>query len=148
MKAVVQRVGCASLKVEGRLISSIENGLVCYLGIGKGDQLKDMQWLARKIAGLRIFADGSGRMNLSVRDLNYEIMVVSQFTLYGDLKNGYRPGFSAAEEPEKACQMYELFCGELVNLGVQKVARGVFGADMHISQNNLGPVTIIIDTSE
>ncbi len=147
MRAIVQRVDSASLKVGNELVSSIERGMVCYLGVGRGDSEREMLWLARKIAGLRIFADEIGKMNLSLKDCDFEIMVVSQFTLYGDIRNGYRPGFSNAEAPEPAEKMYEQFCTELEKSGIKKVARGVFGADMLIEQQNNGPVTIILDTA-
>ena len=146
MKTVVQRVNNAKLSVENKLVSEISKGLVCYLGVGKGDTEEDMKWLAKKVAGLRIFSDENGKMNLSVKDLNYEILVVSQFTLYGDVKRGYRPSFIEAELPELANKLYEKFCDELQDLGVKKVAKGIFGADMTINQENQGPVTIIIET--
>ncbi|NLM18178.1 MAG: D-tyrosyl-tRNA(Tyr) deacylase [Candidatus Riflebacteria bacterium] len=145
MKTVVQRVSNASLRVDGQLISSISKGLVCYLGVGKGDTEDTVKRMARKVAGLRIFSDNEGKMNLSAKDCSYEIMAVSQFTLYGDVKKGFRPSFIGAEEPEQAKLLYECFCKELESLGIQKVARGIFGADMHIEQNNSGPVTIIIE---
>ena len=148
MKALVQRVDKASLSVDNKLVSNISKGLVCYLGIGRGDTEENLKWLARKVAGLRIFQDENDKMNLSVLDLGYEILVVSQFTLYGDIKRGYRPSFIDAELPEKANEMYEKFCSELIGLGVKKVSKGVFGADMHIEQSNCGPVTIMIDTSK
>ncbi len=147
MKAVVQRVGSASLSVDNHLVSSIGPGLVCYLGVGRGDTVKEMQWLAKKVAGLRIFPDQAGKMNLSVQDCNFEILVVSQFTLFGDIRNGFRPGFTGAEAPEPARKMYEDFCAELESAGLRKVARGVFGADMLIAQENHGPVTIILDSA-
>lgn len=147
MKAIVQRVRQASLWVDAQQISEISTGLVCYLGVGRGDSDKEMQWLARKIAGLRIFPDQAGKMNLSVKDCNYEILVVSQFTLYGDIRNGFRPSFIEAETPDLAEKMYERFCLELKTLGVKKVAMGVFGGDMLIEQVNNGPVTIILDSS-
>ncbi len=148
MRAVIQRVNYATLVVDGNLVSKIEKGLVVYHGIGKEDTEKDMMWLAKKIAGLRIFPDSDGKMNLSVKDCDYEILAVSQFTLYGEVKSGYRPGFSKAEEPEKAKKMYKEFCQELRNLNVKKVSEGIFGADMKILQENDGPVTIIIDTEK
>ena len=147
MKALIQRVEKAALTVDNKLISEISNGLVCYLGVGKGDDYESLKWLAKKTAGLRIFSDENGKMNLSVLDLGYDILVVSQFTLYADTRRGNRPSFIDAELPEKANKMYEDFCSELVALGVKKVAKGVFGADMHINQSNSGPVTIMIDTS-
>lgn len=148
MKALVQRVDKAVLTVDNNLISEISQGLVCYLGIGKGDTEENLKWLARKVAGLRIFADENGKMNLSVLDKSLEILVVSQFTLYGDIRRGFRPSFIEAELPEIANKMYEKFCEELTEIGVKKVAKGVFGADMHINQYNSGPVTIMIDTSK
>ena len=148
MKALIQRVDQASLTVDNKLISEISKGLVCYLGIGKGDTDENLKWLAKKTAGLRIFPDEMGKMNYSILDLGYEILVVSQFTLYGDIRRGYRPSFTDAELPEKANEMYEQFCSELTSLGVKKVAKGVFGADMHINQSNSGPVTIMLDTSK
>lgn len=145
MRAVVQRISKASLTVEGQLISSCQKGLICYLAIGKGDTEKELLWLAKKVAGLRIFSDENDKMNLSVKDIDGEIMVVSQFTLYGHIKNGYRPSFINSEAPDKAEQMYERFCDELSKLGIKKVAKGVFAADMHIEQHNQGPVTIILE---
>ncbi len=146
MKALVQRVNKASLSVNGVLISEISKGLVCYLGIGKGDTEKDLLWLVKKVSGLRIFSDENGKMNLSIKDLNLEILVVSQFTLYGDVKKGFRPSFIEAELPDVANKMYEQFCSELEKVGIKKVSKGVFGADMLISQENTGPVTIMIDS--
>lgn len=147
MKAVVQRVNRATLSVADKLVAKIEAGLVCYLGVGRGDSEKEMQWLARKIAGLRIFPDAAGKMNLSVKDCGLAVLVVSQFTLYGDIHNGFRPSFIEAEQPEAAEKMYERFCEELAGLGVTLVARGVFGGDMTICQENQGPVTIILDSA-
>ena len=148
MKALIQRVEKAALSVDNKLVSEISKGIVCYLGIGKGDTDENLKWLAKKTAGLRIFPDEMGKMNLSILDMGYEIMVVSQFTLYGDVSRGYRPSFIDAELPEVANAMYEKFCSELMALGVKKVAKGIFGADMHINQSNSGPVTIMIDTSK
>ena len=146
MKALVQRVSEALLTVDGQQISHIGYGLVCYLGVGAGDTVKELEWLARKVAGLRIFNDENGKMNLSLNDVDGEILVVSQFTLFGDIKNGYRPGFSAAEKPEIAREFYEIFCDKLAEHQIKKVARGIFAADMHIAQTNIGPVTIMLDT--
>lgn len=146
MKALVQRVDSAELRVENKLVSEISKGLVCYFGVGKGDCEADLKWLAKKIAGLRVFNDEKNKMNLSVLDLGLEVLVISQFTLYGDTKKGFRPSFINAESPELANKLYEAFCAELLALGVKKVAKGIFGADMHIMQNNSGPVTLMIDT--
>jgi D-tyrosyl-tRNA(Tyr) deacylase len=147
MKAVIQRVLEADLSVDGVEVARIGSGLVCYLGIGRGDGAKELEWLARKVAGLRIFPDNEGRMNLSVNDCGCEILVISQFTLYGDIRNGFRPSFTAAEAPEPAKKMYEDFCQELLRLGVKNVATGVFAADMTINQKNTGPVTVILDSA-
>lgn len=146
MKVVIQRVNSASLYVNNAFISSVGKGVVCYLGIGKGDSIKDVEWLSKKTAGLRIFKDSCGKMNLSLLDCGYEVLVVSQFTLFGSVKKGYRPSFVEAEEPKAANQMYEAFCEELKKSGIKKVAHGIFGADMQIKQENSGPVTIIIDS--
>lgn len=148
MKAVVQRVRRASLSVDGELISSIKEGLICYLGVARGDADKDLQWLSRKVAGLRIFPDSDDKMNLSLLDCDYEILVVSQFTLFGNVKKGFRPSFIEAEEPESARDMYDRFCVELEKSGVKKVAKGVFAADMLIDQLNYGPVTILLDSKQ
>ncbi|MBP7636038.1 D-tyrosyl-tRNA(Tyr) deacylase [Candidatus Ozemobacteraceae bacterium] len=148
MKAVVQRVSEAVLSVEGKDVSRIGRGLVCYLGVGRGDDAKDLDWLAKKTARLRIFPDTEGRMNLSAVDEGAAVLVVSQFTLYGDIRNGYRPGFSAAEEPAKAQAVYEAFMAKLREYGVPVVAGGVFGADMTIAQCNRGPVTILLDSRD
>ncbi len=145
MRAIVQRISKASLTVDNQLISQCGQGLICYLAIGKGDTEKELTWLARKVAGLRIFPDSEDKMNLSVKEIDGEIMVVSQFTLYGDVKRGYRPSFIRSEEPDRASEMYEKFCQELLKLGVKKVTQGVFAADMHIEQHNQGPVTIILE---
>ena len=144
MKAVVQRVTEASLTCEGKLISQISNGLVIYFGVGKGDDELKAEYLAKKVAALRIFSDEKGKMNLSCKDLGYEILCVSQFTLYADVSHGNRPGFSDAEEPTRANALYEYFCECLEKNGVV-VKRGVFGGDMTISQENQGPVAIIYD---
>lgn len=147
MKALIQRVSDATLTVDGQEISRIGYGMVCYLGVGAGDSLKELEWLARKVAGLRIFNDDNGKMNLSLNDVGGEILVVSQFTLFGDVKNGYRPGFSSAEKPEIAKDLYEKFCAKLIEHKIKKVAQGVFAADMHITQTNIGPVTLMLDTN-
>jgi len=145
MKVVIQRVKSAELSVDNKIVSKISNGLVCYIGIGRGDNETQVDWLANKVANLRILSDENGKMNKSVLDLKFEILVVSQFTLYGDIKNGYRPSFSGAETPVLSEELYEKFIAKLVNLGVSKVSCGIFGADMMINQVNDGPVTIIIE---
>lgn len=144
MKAVVQRVQSAELSVDGKLISSVGFGLVVFLGIkaGDGDALADK--FAYKVSRLRIFEDGEGKMNRSALDVGGEVLLVSQFTLYGDCSHGNRPSFSGAEEPGRAKELYELCARKLSETGLS-VKLGVFGADMKIGQLNDGPVSIIMD---
>lgn len=144
MKAVVQRVKETSLKVNGELISQIPYGLIVYFGVGKGDGYDKADYLASKIAKLRVFEDENGKMNKSVIDIKGEILIVSQFTLYADVSHGNRPGFSEAELPDKANEIYEYFCKKVEENGVA-VKKGVFGADMKISQLSDGPVTILYE---
>ena len=144
MKAVVQRVKQTSLSVDGNLISSIPSGLTVFLGIGRGDTRLQAEKAAYKIANLRIFEDCNGKMNLSVKDVGGEILLVSQFTLYGDCSHGHRPSFTEAEQPDKANELYEYCAEKLREYGIT-VKLGVFGADMQISQSNDGPVTIILE---
>ncbi|MBE7079536.1 MAG: D-tyrosyl-tRNA(Tyr) deacylase [Clostridiales bacterium] len=144
MKAVVQRVKYTSLSVDGRLISEIPFGLTVFLGVKVGDSEKEAEYLAKKIAALRVFEDENGKMNLSVKDVGGEVLLVSQFTLYGDTSHGNRPSFTLAERPEKAEPLYEYAVQALQAHGVT-VKKGVFGADMQIRQENDGPVTIFIE---
>lgn len=145
MKAVVQRVKKTILSVDGQKISEIPFGLVAYLGVKIGDEEKDGAYLAKKIAALRIFEDENGKMNLSVKDVGGEVLLVSQFTLYGDASHGNRPSFTLAERPEKAEPLYEYVASQLTAQGVV-VKKGVFGADMKIEQYNDGPVTILLES--
>lgn len=144
MRAVIQRVKKTSLSVDGALISEIPFGLAVYLGIGVGDDASLCAKMAGKIARLRIFEDDAGKMNLSVTDVGGEVLLISQFTLYGDCSHGNRPSFTMAEEPVRAQALYECVAKELRSLGVI-VGTGVFGADMKIEQFNDGPVTIIYE---
>ena len=144
MKAVVQRVKKTTLSVDGELISEIPFGLVAYLGVKTGDTEKEADYIAKKIAGLRVFEDENGKMNLSVKEVGGEILLVSQFTLYGDASKGNRPSFTLAERPEKAEPLYEYTVRALSAYGVT-VKKGVFGADMQIAQSNDGPVTILLE---
>ena len=144
MKAVVQRVKETKLFVDGKLISEIPYGLIVYFGVMKGDLVESADYLASKIAKLRVFEDENGKMNKSVLDVQGEIMVVSQFTLYGDTSHGNRPSFIMAEEPTRANEIYEYFTKKLKEQGVV-TKNGVFGADMKIHQLSDGPVTIIYE---
>lgn len=144
MKFVAQRVASAALCVSGELVSEIGRGLVVYLGVKAGDNEKQAEKAMEKVALLRVFEDEAGKMNLSVRDVQGEVLLVSQFTLYGDAKKGNRPSFSEAERPERADALYEHAVSYLRSLGVP-VQTGVFGADMQIEQHNDGPVTIIFE---
>lgn len=144
MRAVIQRVKHTTLSVDGRLVSEIPFGLAVYLGVKVGDTDEMPAAMAKKIAALRIFEDENGKMNLSVGDIGGEIMLISQFTLYGDCSHGNRPSFIAAERPERANALYEATRDELISRGMT-VKTGVFGADMKIEQFNDGPVTIIYE---
>lgn len=148
MRAVVQRVLEAELKVNGSTVSKIGKGLVVFLGISEEDTNKHIPWLANKISGLRIFDDSEDKLNLSVKDIDGEILVVSNFTLYGNCVKGFRPSFIKAMRPEMANLLYEEFLFEINNHYPNKIKRGIFGADMKISQINDGPITIFIDTKD
>ena len=144
MKFVAQRVASATLCVSDERVSEIGRGLVVYLGVKTGDVEQQAEKAMEKIAALRVFEDEVGKMNLSVRDVKGEVLLVSQFTLYGDARKGNRPSFTEAERPERADALYEHAVLYLRSLGVP-VQTGVFGADMQISQHNDGPVTIIYE---
>ena len=144
MKAVVQRVRKTTLSVDGKLISEIPFGLTVFLGVKTGDSEKEGGYIAKKIAGLRIFEDENGKMNLSVKDVGGEVLLVSQFTLYGDASHGNRPSFTQAARPEIAEPLYKYVEKEISSYGIV-VKTGVFGADMKIEQFNDGPVTILLE---
>ena len=146
MRVVIQRVKSASVSIQNNVKCQIKIGLLIFLGIQKDDTDKDVIWLCNKISSLRIFSDDYGKMNLSVKDVNGDIMVVSQFTLHAKTKKGNRPSYVEAAPPEKANYFYKMFKLELTNTLQNKVFSGKFGADMEIKLVNDGPVTIIIDT--
>lgn len=144
MKAVIQRVGRTVLRVGGEVVSEIERGLAVYLGVAPSDTQQNAAAMAKKIAALRIFEDENGKMNLSVRDVKGEVLLISQFTLYGDATHGNRPSFIGAARQEHAEPLYEAAARFLAAEGVP-VKTGVFGADMKIDQHNDGPVTILYE---
>lgn len=145
MRAVIQRVKSASLSVDGTLISEIGKGYAVYLGVGQGDNEQDEDYIAKKVALLRGFEDENGKMNKSLTDVYGEILLISQFTLFGNCSHGNRPSFVEAEKPEIANKRYLSVKNKLESYGI-KVKTGVFGADMQIVQHNDGPVTILIDS--
>lgn len=147
MRAVLQRVRSASVTVDGEVLSAIGRGLLVLLGVGHGDSEGDAAWLADKIANLRIFEDDEGKMNLSVLDVGGEVLVVSQFTLYGDARRGRRPSFSDAAAPERADALYQTCVDELRMRSVP-VQTGQFRAKMLVNIENDGPVTILLDTAQ
>ncbi len=144
MKGLIQRVKRASVTIDNRLYSKIDNGILVFLGVEKGDTKENADKLASKIINLRIFEDDAGKMNKSVIDTNGEILVVSQFTLCGDCKKGTRPSFDKAELPQKANELYEYFTKQIESGGV-KVQTGVFGAMMDVELINDGPVTFMLE---
>lgn len=144
MRTVIQRVSASELTIEGDLHAEIGTGLVVLAGFAPNDQPADLQWMAEKIAGLRIFEDADGKMNLSVVDIGGQVLAVPNFTLHGDCRKGRRPGFSAAAPPELASDLFDSFCEELEKLA--PLQRGVFGAHMHVALTNDGPVTLLLDT--
>lgn len=146
MRAVIQRVLQAEVKVEGQQVGKIDKGLLVYLGVGKGDTVNDVQFMADKLVNLRIFADEAGKMNRSVLDLGGAILLVSNFTLHGDCRKGRRPGFDAAAEPELAQQLYEKVIELIAEQGIA-VEKGAFGEYMHVSSINDGPVTFLLDST-
>ena len=146
MRAVIQKVKNASVKINGEKISEIKNGLLILLGIEDTDIQEDIEWLSAKISNLRIFNDENSVMNLSVKDVNGEILIVSQFTLHASTKKGNRPSYIHAAKPEIAIPLYEKFIRQMENDAGKKVQTGKFGAMMEVSLINDGPVTILIDT--
>ena len=147
MRAVIQRVKSASVTVEGKVVSEIHKGLLIFLGVAQEDTPADVDYMASKIANLRIFEDDEGRMNLSILDIGGEALVVSQFTLYGDCRKGRRPSFIHAARPEKADPLYQAFMDEISQLGVP-VKAGIFQVMMDVELINDGPVTMMLDSNK
>ena len=145
MRAVVQRVTNADVKIDGRVNGKMDNGLLVLLGVGNGDTEEDMKYIADKIIKLRIFSDENDKMNLSLEDVGGSMLVISQFTLYGDCSHGRRPYFGNAMEPVSANEMYEKFVAYIRGQGIH-TETGEFGADMKVSLTNDGPVTIILES--
>jgi len=148
MRAVLQRVTEASCKVDGNITGKIGPGFLVLLGVEDADTDEDMQWLAQKIAGMRVFGDENGLMNKALADVDGDILLISQFTLFAQTKKGNRPSFIKAARPDKAIPLYEKMIVTLETLTGKKTATGIFGADMKISLVNDGPVTIIMDTKD
>ncbi len=147
MRALVQRVSRASVTVDGKMRGGVGPGLLVFLGAGHGDTFETAARCAGKVAGLRVFEDASGKMNLSLADTGGAVLCVSQFTLYGDLRRGRRPSFEAAATPEAAEPLYEAFCAAIEAVGI-RCERGVFGAHMEVELVNDGPVTIWLDSDD
>ncbi len=148
MKAVLQRVLSASVECEGKTVSEIGKGFLVLLGVTKEDAQAEADTLAAKVAGLRIFSDENGKMNLSLEDVCGGMIVVSNFTLCADCSHGRRPSFIKAQRPQQANELYEYFVKRLKFYGIPKVGTGVFGGDMQVNIQNDGPVTIILDTDD
>jgi D-tyrosyl-tRNA(Tyr) deacylase len=148
MRAVLQRVTQASCTVDGKITGEIGTGFLVLLGIEDADTNEDLQWLANKIIGMRVFSDENGLMNKALADVNGDILLISQFTLFAQTKKGNRPSFLRAAKPDKAIPMYEQMVQTLEALTGKKIATGIFGADMKINLLNDGPVTIIMDTKD
>jgi D-tyrosyl-tRNA(Tyr) deacylase len=146
MRIVLQRVSEAAVKIDNQIIGEISQGLLLLVGIEHEDDKPDADWLIQKVIGMRIFSDADDKMNLSIKEIKGEFLVVSQFTLHASTKKGNRPSFIQAARPEKAIPLYDYFCEQLQEVSEIKVHTGKFGADMKVSLINDGPVTIVIDS--
>ena len=146
MRAVLTRVKSASVTIDGKVNGQIVPGFLILLGVGPNDTEKECRYLAEKALSLRVFEDENGKMNLSILDVDGDILAISQFTLCADCKKGNRPSFTPSEAPDRANALYEVFCQKLREYGVKRVEKGIFGADMKVSLINDGPVTICFDT--
>ncbi len=148
MKAILQRVSHAQVDIDNKTVGKIERGFLILLGVQDGDDKTEADVLAAKISGLRIFTDDNDKMNLSLSDINGSVLVISNFTLCADCSHGRRPSFIGAARPETAEPLYEYFCQKLLDNGVARVEKGIFGADMKVSLLNDGPVTIDINSKD
>ena len=146
MRVVLQRASRGRVTIDGSVTGEIGSGLVLLVGFTDGDDDETLDWMAEKILGLRIFSDEEGKMNLSLEDTGGDLLVISQFTLYGSLRKGTRPSFNRAADPAMAIPMYESFVANLERLTGKPVATGIFGAEMMIEAHNDGPVTLVLDT--
>jgi D-tyrosyl-tRNA(Tyr) deacylase len=145
MRVVLQRVSRAEVRVEGAVVGSVGRGHVLLVGFTEGDGSEQIEWMADKIVGLRVFPDDEGKMNRSLSDIDGDLLVVSQFTLYGDVRKGRRPSFVNAARPDVAIPLYEAFVGALRGRGVDRVETGEFGASMEVDLVNDGPVTLVLE---
>ena len=145
MKLVIQRVKNASVEVDNKIVGKIGQGFLVLLGVGPEDTKKEADFLIQKLIKLRIFKDENDKMNLSIKDINGELLIVSQFTLYADCSGGNRPSFANAAKPDKANELYEYFIQNCKKEGIKKVEHGIFGADMKVQLLNDGPVTILLE---
>ncbi len=145
MKVVLQRVSEANVKVDNEIIGKIDKGLMILIGVDVGDETSDVEWLVKKILDVRVFSDEEGKMNHSVKEINGEILCISQFTLISDYKKGNSPSYIKAAKPDKAIPLFEYFKDELKRSGL-KIESGIFGADMRVSLINDGPVTLVFDS--
>ena len=148
MIALVQRAKTASVTVENKVVGKIDKGIAVFVGVFESDSEKECDFLAKKIANLRIFTDQNDKMNLSLLDIDGSALVISNFTLCADAKKGNRPSYIAAKEPREADRLYDYFCKKLYENSVKKVERGVFGADMQVDVSNDGPISIVLDTEK
>jgi D-tyrosyl-tRNA(Tyr) deacylase len=147
MRGVIQRVSQAKVIVAGQTVGQIGRGLLVLLGVGRGDTPQDAEYLARKVAALRVFSDPQGKMNLALAEVSGEVLAISQFTLYADTRKGNRPSFTQAAAPDEGKRLYAHFCDALTQLGLQ-VETGVFQADMQVHLVNDGPVTVVLESAD